>query len=192
MAITLQGWTKTLLSSPHEWKLTKLSNPYVPLELAEPEDGLAHQDPSKPEHLIMPPTEHPNVKPTTKVASNPIPVKNAVSPKKEMAGRNARVRKQPKKYAPSMKGNKYAVPLTQIKMSLYGSEDALSMAQRSVKLMSKGLHRCADIVGMIMVQLSMKAGIKKWREVAEQAIAVEMKQLHWRNSYKPMHWHELT
>jgi hypothetical protein len=58
--------------------------------------------------------------------------------------------------------------------------------------MSKGLHRCADIVGMIMVQLSMKAGIKKWGEVAEQAITVEMKQLHWRNFYKPTHWHELT
>jgi hypothetical protein len=29
-------------------------------------------------------------------------------------------------------------------------------------------------------------------EVAEQAIMVEMKQLHWHNSYKPMHWHELT
>ncbi len=62
----------------------------------------------------------------------------------------------------------------------------------SVKLMSKGLHRCADIVGMIMAQLSFKAAIKKWEEVAEQAITVEMKQLHWRNSYKPMHWHELT
>jgi hypothetical protein len=90
-----------------------------------------------------------------KVASTPIPVKNAVSPKKGMAGRNARVRKQPEKYVPSMKGNKYAVALIQIKMSLYGSKDALSMAQRSVKLMSKGLHRCADIVGMIMAQLSM-------------------------------------
>jgi hypothetical protein len=68
---------------------------------------------------------------------------------------------------PSMNKNKYAVALTQIKMSLYGSEDALSMAQRSVKLMRKGLHRCADIVGMIMAQLSMKAGIKKWGEVAD-------------------------
>ncbi len=131
--------------------------------------------------------EHPNVKPTTKVASTPVPVKNAVSPKKGMAARSARVRKQPERYVPSMKGNKHAVALTQIKMSLYGSEDALSMAQRSVKLMSKGLHKCADIVGRIMVQLSMKAGIKKWGEVAEQAITVEMKQLYWRNSYKPMH-----
>ena len=58
--------------------------------------------------------------------------------------------------------------------------------------MSKGLHRCADVVGMIMAQLSFKAAIKKWGEVTEQAITVEMNQLHWRNSYKPMHWHELT
>jgi hypothetical protein len=100
-----------------------------------------------------------------------------------MAARIARVRKKPEKYVPSMKGNKYAVALTQIKMSLYGSEDALYMAQRSVKLMSKGLHRYADIVSMIIAQLSMKAGIKKWGKLAEQAITVEMKQLHWRNSY---------
>jgi hypothetical protein len=26
------------------------------------------------------------------------------------------------------------------------------MAQKSMKLMSKGLHRCADVVGMIMAQ----------------------------------------
>ncbi len=85
-----------------------------------------------------------------------------------MTERNARVRKQPEKYVPSMKGNKYAVVMTQIKMSLHGSQDALCTAQRSVKLMSKGLHRCADIVGMIMMQLSFKAAIKKWGEVAEQ------------------------
>jgi hypothetical protein len=134
---------------------------YVPLERAEAEDGLGHQDPNKPERLIRPPMEHPTVKPNTKVASIPFPIKNAVSPKKGMAARNARMRKQPKKYVPSMKENKYDVALTQIKMSLYGSEDALSMAQRSVKLMIKGLHRCADIVGMIMAQLFLKAGIKK-------------------------------
>jgi hypothetical protein len=48
--------------------------------------------------------------------------------------------------------------------------------------MSKGLHRCADVVGMIMAQLSFKPAIKKWGEVAEQAITVEMKRLHWHNS----------
>jgi len=58
--------------------------------------------------------------------------------------------------------------------------------------MSKGAHRKADVVGMIMAQLSMKAAIKKWGQEAEYAMTKEMKQLHWRNSYKPKHWHELT
>ena len=53
-----------------------------------------------------------------------------------------------------MKGNKYAITFTQIILALQGSKDALCMAQRMVKLMGKGLHRCADIVGMVMVQVS--------------------------------------
>ncbi len=66
------------------------------------------------------------------------------------------------------------------------------MAQRLVKLMGKGLHRCTDIVGMVMAQVSMKAALKKWGKTTEQVITIEMKQLHWRNLYKPMNWHELT
>jgi len=58
--------------------------------------------------------------------------------------------------------------------------------------MSKGAHRKADVVGMTMAQLSMKAAIKEWGQEAEYAITKEMKQLHWRDSYKPKHWHELT
>ena len=44
---------------------------YVPLEHAEPEDGLGQQDPSKPECLIMPHMEEPTVEPTTKMAGTP-------------------------------------------------------------------------------------------------------------------------
>jgi hypothetical protein len=97
-----------------------------------------------------------------------------------MAARNAKNRKQPEKYAPSMKGNKFAVALTQIAASLNGSKHAMSMAQMSVKLMSKGAHRKADTdtVGMIIAQISMKAAIKKWGQEAEHAITKEMKQLH--------------
>ncbi len=91
-----------------------------------------------------------------------------------------------------MKGNKHAIALIQITLLLQGSKDALCMAQRSVKLMGKGLHRCADIVGMVMAQVSMKASLQKWGKATEQAITIKMKQLHWRNLYKPMHWHELT
>jgi hypothetical protein len=91
-----------------------------------------------------------------------------------------------------MKGNKYAITLIQITSLLQGSEDALCMEQRLVKLMGKGLHICADIIGMVMAQVSMKAALKKWGKAAEQAITIEMKQLHWHNLFKPMHWHELT
>jgi len=91
-----------------------------------------------------------------------------------------------------MKGNKYAVALTQIAASLKGSKHAMSMAQMLVKLMPKGEQRKADTVSMIMAQLSMKAAIKKWGQEAEYAITKEMKKLHWRDSYKPKHWHELT
>ncbi len=91
-----------------------------------------------------------------------------------------------------MKGNKYAIALNHITLLLQGSKDALCMAQRLVKLIWKGLHRCTDIVGMVMAQVSMKAALKKWNKAAEQAITIEMKQLHWLNLYKPMHWHGLT
>ena len=70
-----------------------------PQELTEV-NGLGQQDPSAA------PTEEPSAEPSTEP--------HAPSPKKGMAARNARNRKQPEKYVPSMKGNKYAVALTQI------------------------------------------------------------------------------
>jgi hypothetical protein len=92
-----------------------------------------------------------------------------------------------------MKGNKYAVAMTQIAASLKDSNHAMARAQMSVKLMSPGAHRWADVIGMIMAQLSTKkAAIKKWGNEAKFAISKEMKQLHWRNSYTPRHWHSLT
>jgi hypothetical protein len=32
----------------------------------------------------------------------------------------------------------------------------------SVKLMNKGIHQRADIVGMVMALVSLKAALKKW------------------------------
>ena len=53
----------------------------------------------------------------------------------------------------------------------------MSMTQMSVKLMNKGAHRKADVVGMIMAQISMKIEpIKKWGLETEYAITEEMKQ----------------
>lgn len=67
------------------------------------------------------------------------PVKETADPRAGMAARNNWVRKAAEKYVPSMKGNKYAVVLTQITSLLHRSKDGLCMAQRSVsKLMGKG------------------------------------------------------
>ncbi len=85
----------------------------------------------------------------------------APSSKKGMVARNARNRNQPVKYIPSMSGNKYAVDLTEITALLKGSKHAMSMAQILVKLMPNGAHKRADVVGIIMAQLLMKAAIKK-------------------------------
>ena len=109
-----------------------------------------------------------------------------------MAGRNARVRKPPEIYILSMKGNKYEIALAQITTSLGTCENSLAFAKMSVKLMNKGDHQRADIVGMVMAQVSLKAAIKKWGKEAEESVGKEMKQLHWRNSFKPMHWKTLT
>jgi len=158
----------------------EIDSDYVPQELTEV-DGFGQQDPSTA------PTEEPSAEPPTEPRVDTL----APSPKKGMAAWNARNRKQPEKYVPSMKGNKYNVAHTQIVASLKGRH-AMSMAQMSVKLMAKGEHRKADTVGMIAAQLSMKAAIKKWGQEAEYAITKEMKQLYWRDSYKPKHWHELT
>jgi len=133
----------------------EVNSDYVTQELTKV-NGIEQQDPSAS------PTEEPSAEPSTEP--------NAPSSKKGMAARNARNRKQPEKYVPSMKGNKYADALTQIATSLKGSKHAMSMGQMSVKLMSKGAHRKADMVGMIMAQLSMKAAIKKWGQEAEYAI----------------------
>jgi hypothetical protein len=56
--------------------------------------------------------------------------------------------KKPSAYTSSMAGKKYAVALTQIVSLLKGSKNALSTAQMSVKLMSPGVHRKANLVGI--------------------------------------------
>ena len=86
------------------------------------------------------------------------------SPKVGMAAHNARNRKQPETYVPSMQGNKYQVALAQITTSLGSSETSMAFAQMSVKLMNKGTHQRSYVVGMVMAQVSLKAAIKNGEE----------------------------
>ncbi len=93
----------------------------------------------------------------------------AASPKAGMAACNTCNRKQPQKYVPSMQGNKYQVALAQITTSLGTSDASMALAKMSVKLMSKGIHQCADIIGMVMAQVSLKShlrsGVKRLRSL---------------------------
>jgi len=133
-------------------------------------NGLGQQDPS------VAPTEEPSAEPPT---APTVETQAPSEPKKGMAARNAGNRKQPEKYVPSMKRNKYAVAPTEIAALLKGIKHAMSMAQMSVKLMNKGAHRKADVVGMIMAQISMKIEpIRKWGLETEYTITEteEMKQ----------------
>ena len=45
-----------------------------------------------------------------------------------------------------------------------------------------------EAVAMIMTHMSLKAGLKAWGERATKAAHSEMKQLHMRNTFEPMHW----
>ncbi len=105
---------------------------------------------------------------------------------------NCLTKKWKQSYVPSYKGAKYDLALTQVTKSLQGANNATSLAQMSIKLMSNRVHRKADTVGAIMAQLSMKSTIKKWGNNAKLAITNKMKQLHWRILYQPKHWHDLS
>jgi hypothetical protein len=120
------------------------------------------------------------------------PEMQTASPKEGMAARNNRNRKQPEKYIPSMQGNKYQVALAQITTYLGSSKTLMAFAMMSVKLMNKGTHQCADVVGMVMAQVLLKAALKKCGREAEESAGKEMRQLHWQNFFKPMHWKSLT
>jgi hypothetical protein len=74
-----------------------------------------------------------------------------------MAACNACNRKQLQKYIPSIQGNKYHITLAQITTALGTSDASMPLAKNSIKLMSKGTHQRADIFGMVMAQVSLKA-----------------------------------
>jgi hypothetical protein len=98
--------------------------------------------------------------PKTFELNEPVDEPKAASPKAGMAACNACNRKQLQKYVPSMQGNKYQVALAQITTSLGTSDASIALAKMSVTLMNKGIHQCADIIGMVMAQVLLKAAFK--------------------------------
>ena len=49
-----------------------------------------------------------------------------------------------------------------------------------------------DVVAMVMTQLPLKARMKAGGDISYAAAHNKMKQLHWRNTFKPKHWRETS
>jgi hypothetical protein len=75
-----------------------------------------------------------------------------------------------KSYVPSMSGKTYEYATTQLALTTHHPQ----------------------IVEMILSQLMLKAAINKWGKRAETAAVAEMKQLHWRNTFKPVNYNDLN
>ena len=84
--------------------------------------------------------------------------------------RSSRATKAIQPYIPSMKGKSYGYSAAQV----------------------ESIEHDPRIVELILTQLTLKAAIKMWGNEATHAAEAEMKQLHWRNSFKPVRWSELS
>ena len=101
--------------------------------------------------------------------------------------RSTRTRVQAKPaYEPSFTGKKYEAAATQLDYPDVLHPDAhLLFSQLTEEVQP-------EAVAVIMTQLSLRAGLKKWGKEAEAAAKGEMKQLHMRNNFQPVHLKDLT
>jgi hypothetical protein len=96
-----------------------------------------------------------------------------------------RVRFPPKPgYTPSMSGKAYAVTQMESHGALHPDAHMFFNHQMSPEE--------PDVVAAIITQLSLKTGLREWGDTATKAARSEMKQLHFRDTFKPYKWNELT
>lgn len=86
--------------------------------------------------------------------------------------RSSCIHQQVISYKPSMTGKRYKYAASQ-------------MAAETYKFNPR-------VVETVMTQLSMKAAIKMGGNEAKIAAETEMKQLHWQNLFRPVHWNDLS
>ena len=76
---------------------------------------------------------------------------------------------------------------------LYGKTADQAMQFMGHELREAGEHHLPEVIGMCMVQLSLKAAEAKFGAVrTRDAALAEIKQIHMRNTFDPKHWSELT
>jgi hypothetical protein len=99
--------------------------------------------------------------------------------------------KPPNPFIPSWTGKKYGYAMAQIEQMNGTAEELILFMQR--ELSEAGEHHRPEVIGMIMVQLSMKAAEKEFGvERKKKACRIEFKQIHMRNIFVPKQWDNLT
>ena len=85
-----------------------------------------------------------------------------------------------------MSGSKYSYAVTQLESQGVLNPDAHMFVQEEF------YQAEPDVVASLMTQLSLKIGLRARGDKAYTAVQSEMKQFHFRNTFKPKHWRELT
>ena len=108
----------------------------------------------------------------------------SISKSEKNAGvrRSTRERKQVTQYKPSMTGKKYAFAA----MALATTELGQSY------LYDDSYQHDAEVAYAFMQQLSLKAALKQWGTDASDAGVMELSQLHWRDTFVPRNYSNLT
>jgi len=154
-------------------------------EIAPLQDYAPEEAPAVPTQAA-PPDEIPGVEPQVGPHQG-VPSQNEGPTEIPGVRRSSRVKIQAREpYVPSMTGSKYALASAQLHdYGVLHPDTHLLFCQCAIA-------EEPDVVAAIMTQLSLKAGMKEWGKVAEQAVLSEMKQLHMRDTFRPMHWRELN
>jgi hypothetical protein len=193
-------------TEPPQHQIEAIEND-VPAEFVEDDldidDNLGYESdtdpvPAAPPVKVEPDDTVGDAQPTNVPVEDPVPatVDNLPAPAPENpveipgVGRPTRNRKPVDSYIPSMTGQRYAYAVTQLDKL----EDQTVLHPNAHMFFQDERLQPAepDVVAAIMTQLSLKAGLKNWGERGYKAAHAEMKQLHMRDTFKPLHWKDMT
>ena len=152
--------------------------PTVPLE---PEPTPQPTVEPEPEPTVQNPTPEAVPEPTNSAPSEPSDEPPGLL---RRSTRNGKQFKQ--SHEPSLTGTKHEVGLTQLVDKGVIHPDMHSFFQNEL------WQQPPEVVAIIMTQLSLKAGLKARKEEGYDAAFAEMKQLHMRDTFRPVHWKDLT
>ena len=100
--------------------------------------------------------------------------------------RYTRLITQTKSYTPSMPGNRYVYDDAQM------AEQDVLYPYSHVFFNHGEVQNEPDVTTVIMTQISLKAGLKKWGNKVRGAVHSDMNQLHMRDTFIPLNRKELT